>query len=203
MSCRGWPHVSFYPAEGGSEFGGNYFGTGDSVLKRWSGSERTDRTAADTRGRSKVGASAAPPRISDSQAASEFPHAVKFEQGATKFLNGDKIAITEVRGSADSFAPGNTYRIMGTYTLASHNRALLAAYTTAMDAENGTGPSLKMQTTIVNKGTGKFTIVLPMSCRGWPHVSFYPADGGSDFGGNYFGTGDSVLKRWWGTKETD
>jgi hypothetical protein len=31
-------------------------------------------------------------------------------------------------------------------------------------------------------------------------VSFYPADGGSDFGGNYFGTGDSVLKQWWGAK---
>lgn len=40
-----------------------------------------------------------------------------------------------------------------------------------------------------------------MSYRGWPHVSFYPADGGSGFGGNYFGTGDSVLKKWWGSKD--
>jgi len=45
--------------------------------------------------------------------------------------------------------------------------------------------------------------VYPMSCRGWPHVSFYPADDGGDFGGNYFGTGDSVLKRWWGSEGTD
>ena len=45
------------------------------------------------------------------------------------------------------------------------------------------------------------TLILPMSCRGWPHVSFYPAGGGESFGGNYFGTGDSVLKSWWGEKE--
>jgi hypothetical protein len=36
---------------------------------------------------------------------------------------------------------------------------------------------------------------------GWPHVSFYA--GGESIGGNYFGTGDSVLKRWWGTKASD
>ena len=70
-----------------------------------------------------------------------------------------------------------------------------------MDAANGKGASLEVQTTIVNRGNGTFTLVLPMSCRGWPHVSFYPAEGGGDFGGNYFGTGDSVLKRWWGSKE--
>jgi hypothetical protein len=56
---------------------------------------------------------------------------------------------------------------------------------------------LKVQTTVVNKGAGTFTLFLPMSCRGWPHVSFYPADNGEGFGGNYFGTGDSVLKQWW------
>ena len=80
---------------------------------------------------------------------------------------------------------------------------MLATYTTAMDAENATGASFKVQTTIVDHGNGSFTLFLPMSCRGWPHVSFYPADGGEDFGGNYFGTGESVLKRWWGSKDTD
>ena len=34
-------------------------------------------------------------------------------------------------------------------------------------------------------------------------IANYPADGGDGFGGNYFGTGDSVLKRWWGSNETD
>jgi hypothetical protein len=139
----------------------------------------------------------------NSPAASEFPYAVKFEQGATRFLNGDKITIVEVRGTAEKFAPGNIYWIKGKYRLASHDRAMLAAFTTAKDAADGTGPYLKVQTTVVTRGKGTFTLFLPMSCRGWPHVSFYPADGGEDFGGNYFGTGDSVLKRWWGSKDED
>ena len=129
---------------------------------------------------------------------SKFPHVVKFEQGATRFQNGDKITILEVRGTADTMSPGNNYRIKGTYTLASHDRATLAAYTTASKAANGTGPTHKVQSTMVNPGTGTFTLVLPMSCEGWPHLSYYPTDGGSDFGGNYFGTGDTVLKKWWG-----
>ena len=140
------------------------------------------------------------PREPNSRATSEFPYAVKFEQGETRFLNGDKITIVEVRGTADKFTPGNIYWIKGTYRLASHDRATLAAYTTAMDAANGTSTPLKVQSAVVTRGNGTFTLFLPMSCRGWPHVSFYPADRGQGFGGNYFGTGDSVLKQWWGVE---
>jgi bla regulator protein blaR1 len=148
-------------------------------------------------------APATPDRKPTTSTNSEFPYALKFEQGATLFKDGDKVTILEIRGTADTFTPGNIYWIKGTYTLASHDRATLAAYTTAMDAENATGASFKVQTTIVDRGNGRFTLFLPMSCRGWPHVSFYPDDGGEGFGGNYFGTGDSVLKRWWGSKDTD
>ena len=70
---------------------------------------------------------------------SDFPYTVKFEQGATQFADGDKITIDEIRGTADTFAPGNIYLIKGAYTLASHDKAMLAAYTTAMDAENAKG----------------------------------------------------------------
>ena len=187
ISSQGWPHLSFYPADGGGSFGGNYFGTGDSVLKEWWGSHETERKEKGKGG---------------TATATEFPHVVPFERGVTQFLNGDKIIITEVRCTAKTFAQGNSYAIKGTCILTSHGSALLAAYTTAMDAENGTGPSSKSQSIIVNRGDGTFTLVLPMSCRGWPHVSFYPADSGEGFGGNYFGTGESVLKRWWGEKET-
>lgn len=142
-------------------------------------------------------------RKPDSRATSEFPHVLKFEQGATKFLNGDTITILEVRGTADTFTPGNIYWIRGTYTLASHDRATVAAYTTAMDAAHGTNTPFTVQSTVANKGDGTFTLFLPMSYRGWPHVSFYPADGGEGFGGNYFGTGESVLKKWWGSAKKD
>jgi beta-lactamase regulating signal transducer with metallopeptidase domain len=202
ISCRGWPHVSFYPAAGGSDFGGNYFGTGDSVLKRWWGSKDADRKASNVPAESGAEVRHSTNTKLDARTSSDFPCAVRFEQGATRFLNGDKITILEVRGTAGTFAPGNIYLIKGTYTLASHDRAMLAAYTTAMDAEHGIGVPLTVQSTTVDRGNGTFALYLPMSCRGWPHVSFYPADGGSDFGGNYFGTGDSVLKRWWGTKDS-
>jgi beta-lactamase regulating signal transducer with metallopeptidase domain len=163
--------------------------------------------AATSKTEAPAGSSGEPPaaqaRKQEAQATSEFPYAVRFEQGATRFLKGDRITILEVRGTANTFSPGNLYWIKGTYTLASHDRGTLAAYITAMDAANGRSASLKVQTADVNQGEGTFKLYLPMPCRGWPHVSFYPVDGGSDFGGNYFGTGDSVLKRWWGSKETD
>jgi beta-lactamase regulating signal transducer with metallopeptidase domain len=152
--------------------------TGDSVLVKWWDSKETVAPA-------------------------EFPHAVKFEQGATKFLDGDSITIVEVRGTAETFQPGQIYWIKGTYTLASHDSASLAAYTTAKNAADARSKSFSAQTTTVKKGSGNFTLFLPMACEGWPHVSFYPAKGGESFGGNYFGTGDSVLKHWWGPNETD
>jgi hypothetical protein len=144
----------------------------------------------------------APARKPGTARTSEFPYALNFEQGATRFLEGDKITILEVRGTAETMTPGNIYWIRGTYTLASHDRAMVAAFTTAMNSRDGSGATLRVQTAVVNRGNGTFTLFLPMSYKGWPHVSFYPADGGESFGGNYFGTGDSVLKEWWGSKKT-
>lgn len=170
VSHRGYPHVSFYPAEGGNGFGGIYFGTGDSVMK--------PKTARPD-----------PPK------SSELPHRVKFEQGATRFESGDDIRIEEVRGTAETMTAGNIYWIRGSYTLASRDRAGLSAYVTS----NGSGPSFGVQSTAIERGTGTFTLFLPMSVDGWPHVSFYPAGSGESFGGNYFGTGDSVMKNWFGS----
>ncbi len=155
-------------------------------------------TKAQTAAGSNSEATATPADKPNATTTSEFPYAVKFEQGVTRFLNGDKITIVEARGTADTFTPGNIYWIKGTYTLASHDQATLAAFFTARDAAEGRSRSYKVQMTNVTKGDGSFTLFLPMLYTGWPHVSFYPADGGGDFGSNYFGTGDSVLKQWWG-----
>ena len=183
MAGPGYFHLILTDAERYSRwFADVYFGNGDNVY-------RIEPTSA--------------PAGSSYIDNASLPHAVRVEQGATRFLDGDKITILEVRGTADTFAPGNIYRIKGTYSLASHDRATLAVYTTAMDAENARSTPLKVQSTVIDKGDGTFTLFLPMTCRGWPHVSFYPADGGDGFGGNYFGTGDSVLKCWWGSKEAD
>jgi beta-lactamase regulating signal transducer with metallopeptidase domain len=135
----------------------------------------------------------------------DFPYTVRFQQGATRLPAGDKIVITEVKGTAETVAPGNIYLVRGTYKLTSHERASLSVFTTAKYVVGPgkfiTGSNdLKVQTTSVTKGEGTFTFYLPMTGDGFPHVSFYPAEGGGDIGGTYFGTGDSVLKKWWGEK---
>jgi hypothetical protein len=126
---------------------------------------------------------------------------VPFELGAARFADGDQIQIEEIHGTSGKFEPGNIYWIKGTYTLSSHDKASLSAFTTAKEAKDGTGPIWKVQTVVVKRGSGTFTLFLPMSCEGWPHVSFYTDGGGEGFGGVYFGTGGSVLKKWWDNNE--
>ena len=121
---------------------------------------------------------------------------VPFAMGASRFAVGDEITITEVRGTADTFEPGNAYRIKGTYTLASRDSAKIMASVTAKNPADGTGAIRSIQTNELSRGSGTFTLELRISAPGWPHVSFYPADGGQSFGGVYFGTDDSVLQNW-------
>jgi len=159
----------------------------------------TAQTQAQTPSKTDTPATSVVAAKPDRPSGSEFPYIVKFEQGASKLLDGDKIDITEVRGTAATFALGNIYWIRGTYTLASRDKAMLLAATTAADSRFGTGSTLKVQQAVVDRGIGAFTLFLPMTCQGWPHVSFYPAGGGPDFGGTYFGTGEFVLRKWWGS----
>ncbi|REK19399.1 MAG: hypothetical protein DWQ37_00950 [Planctomycetota bacterium] len=79
--------------------------------------------------------------------------------------------------------------------------AALSAYTTVAPAKDARSTTLRVQSVRIEQGDGEFTLFLPMLCRGWSHVSFYPHQRGSSFGGNYVGTGDSVLERWWGERE--
>ena len=82
---------------------------------------------------------------SESQLNDEWPKMrfvdVPIVEGAKRFSDGDSITIREVRGTAETFEPGNIYWIKGTYTLGSHDRAALSAYITAKDAAHGTSPS--------------------------------------------------------------
>ena len=144
------------------------------------------------------GAPAAVPTLSPpaaTAAGDPFPFAVPFEVGASRFPPGDRITVTEIRGTTADMA-GGVYRISGTYRLASHETATLAGSVTARDAADGKGPWNAAQRTTVRQGSGTFTLVWPIGIRGWPHVSFYGPD--DAFGGVYIGTGDSVLRKWWG-----
>ena len=124
--------------------------------------------------------------------ANPLPFVVPFERGTSEFEPGDRITVFAVRGTSPGMA-GGVYQIVGTYTLASHDTATLAGSVTARDAVDGKGPWNPAQQVTVGRGSGTFTLLLPVNTRGWPHVSFYGS--GGSFGGIYIGTGDSVLRR--------
>jgi hypothetical protein len=123
----------------------------------------------------------------------ELTHVVTFELGTTYSQTGDVITIDDVRGTANTIAPGNMYQVKGTYKLLSHHRALLVIYVTTDRPE--LVPVLQTQKMQVAKGEGHFTLLFYMWGKGSPHVSFYPIPSGSTFAGVYFGTGDSVFRK--------
>ena len=140
------------------------------------------------------------PKSEDPLAAGyDLSHIVHFEVGSTQLREGDNITIKEVRGTADTMSAGNMYLVKGTYKLHSAAKAQLAAFTT-VDAQDPQSrqfehvPTMKTQTAIVDEGEGRFALLFYMWQDGWPHISFYPAEGGNGMGGVYFGTGKSVLK---------
>ena len=83
---------------------------------------------------------------SKAESRDEFPFTVRFENGVANYLEGDEITIDEVRGTADTFKPGNKYLIKGTYKLHSHPAAQLSAYVTAIDRADGVSPVEATQT---------------------------------------------------------
>ncbi|HEY1684077.1 MAG TPA: hypothetical protein VGG19_04900 [Tepidisphaeraceae bacterium] len=126
---------------------------------------------------------------------------VQFALGAKEFSPGDSVVITDIHGTASTITPGNIYCIKGTYTLTSHDSATLAASTTSKYRFQGIGSWIEKQSINIVKGTGSFTLYLPLSIEGSPHISMY-GEGGS-FGGVYFGTGDTLLKSWGSHKPVD
>ncbi|HVM47201.1 MAG TPA: hypothetical protein VMU04_04200 [Candidatus Acidoferrum sp.] len=99
-------------------------------------------------------------------------------------------------GTSSTIRTGETYCVEGTYHLASHDAAMLALFATTTNKV--ATPNDPSQTTNIVKGEGTFHLVKVMREEGYLHVSFYPAHGGSDFGGVYFGQWNWVLhhKGW-------
>jgi len=125
----------------------------------------------------------------------DLPHAVQFELGKSEFAPGDGITILQMRGTSEVIKVGETYSVDGTYELASHDGADLAFYATTIGA-SGPTPVDPQQHIKVKKGSGSFHLVKTMGQDGYLHVSFYPLESGSGFGGVYFGQRDRVLHAW-------
>jgi len=81
--------------------------------------------------------------------------------------------------------------------LASHERALLAAYATATVANEPHRKEIAGQSLTIKKGSGTFTVFLKVEDAECPHVSFYPSEGGQSFSGEYFGTGNFLPPASW------
>ncbi|MGO8931428.1 MAG: hypothetical protein ACLQU3_31620 [Limisphaerales bacterium] len=122
--------------------------------------------------------------------AADFSSTVPFELGEGGFLPGDSITIQRVSGTSPTIRTGETYCVEGAYTLASKEKADLALFATTMS--KGSTPTDPSQIMHVEKGTGTFRLVKVMREEGYLHLSFYPASGGSSFGGVYFGQGKWV-----------
>lgn len=123
-----------------------------------------------------------------------FPKSIEFETGGSSFQIGDSIEIENVLGSTEEFQVGNTYLVKGRYKLDSRDTATISVFVTATgEGEGHTGISPEQQAH-VKKGMGTFELSITIPYKGWPHVSFYPNDGGNGFGGVYFGNGEWLLK---------
>lgn len=75
-------------------------------------------------------------------------------------------------------------------------RGKLYFYLTAKDWDNS-GPTMDLQSVVVSKGEGEFTLMHAMQGAGCVHSWFAGSDDGT--GGTianvYFGTGDNVLRK--------
>jgi beta-lactamase regulating signal transducer with metallopeptidase domain len=114
----------------------------------------------------------------------DFKYPLRFHADKGKFAKGDAILITRITSTAADPKPGQALRIEGVYQLASRDTATLAAYITT-NVNVGT-PSIREQSTQIQKGRGRFVLILPLVVEGDPHLSYYPAEGGESFGGLYF-----------------
>jgi hypothetical protein len=124
-----------------------------------------------------------------------FPYTVQFQLGYFSFEPGDDIKVTKILGTASTFQVGQWYQIQGVYRLSTSPQAMLAANITAgaITKKVGDGTVWPFQAEIVGRGSANFSLILMYNEYGYPHVAYYPAGGGSDFGTRYFGTGDTVL----------
>lgn len=160
-------HVTFSPTTSGSSFGGVYFaGTAGS------GTPSTPATP--------LTPVVTPPVINPVGVSS-----VPFVTSQAKFETGDAITITEVRASSPNLAPGDVVVVRGSFVLQSRTAAVLMISLTS-NAPGATEVVASNSRMTVAAGTGTFELAYEVKQPGALHVTFYPAAGGSSFGGVYF-----------------
>lgn len=112
----------------------------------------------------------------------EFPYVVEYERSADTIGAGDRIRVTEVRGTRPRFERGGIYLVKGEYTLSSADEARLLFSVTA-EGPGGCTKGNPRGAQNVARGSGTFELAAPFPYDGKPHVTFYVR--GSNAGGVY------------------
>ena len=115
------------------------------------------------------------------------PGPVPFEMGLSDFAPGDSIVVTEVLGNSPAFKVGETYRVRGRYVLGSRDSADMSAWCMNGESEGD-------RRRVVRRGSGTFEMTFRRLTSGYPHISFFPQEGGESFGMACFGSGDCVWR---------
>jgi hypothetical protein len=189
LPVNGYAHVSFYPAKGGSAFGGVYFGTPEQMaeISDWD----LKYTLKDP---AKKPNKPAPMRPTTADWDDVSP--VEYTVGPSAFLPGDLIEVESVEASDDDFEKGDTVVVRGRYRLDSHEEAALLFTVSSRNA--GRIPNTPEQRLSLQRGSGTFELRLKLPADGYSELGFYPAGGGTCFGSLYFGTEEQMdeIKDW-------
>lgn len=169
-------YLAFTPATGGASFGRIYLSGTQSP-----GTPTTPTTPTTPDG---PGTTASPINT-----AGLGP--VPFATTQAKFEAGDSITITDVLASSPAMQPGDIVLVRGSYVLQSRAQALLMISLT-VNAPGAIEPTSPTSRQTVNAGSGTFEVAYEIKQPGALHVTFYPATGGSSFGGVYFGAPGAV-----------
>ena len=122
---------------------------------------------------------------------------VGYKVGPQLFRDGDSIEIKEVKASSSSFEIGETVTVRGNYTLESHPDAKISIFVTQTEGD-GKSEILPGQQLRIKEGNREFELSVKIQHEGYLHITFYPSDGGSGFGGVYFGKSKQMqeIKDW-------
>jgi hypothetical protein len=102
----------------------------------------------------------------------------------TDFTGGDSITIQEVLATSPNFGVGTTFVVRGTYTLQSHDSAIMGISLTT--TESILVPSQATARKQVAAGTGTFEMEYTIQFAGSVYIAFTPTTGGNSFGRIYF-----------------
>jgi RNA polymerase sigma factor (sigma-70 family) len=131
----------------------------------------------------------------DTLAANLFKYQVPFETGFTQTRDGGRIEIREVWGTRKRVEVGGQYLVRGKYVLPPGEHGKLYFYETATGDWSQPTATLDLQSTVVDKQEGEFTLVHGMAGPGYFHLYLADPERYSRYFANvYFGTGDTVLR---------